>query len=281
MKTSIILAEFVIVGILAIYGINIIIYGDVINFNNYDSKDLSIINAILIGSLAYCIGFVINALAEKWFNGIRRSVEERKLAEYKEKFNEKFIIDRMRYMIYEYASESAIGRMEYHNSLLRISRCICLEAIIFSTAMFLILIRDSNWTHAQELSTLAFLSFAVISILAFVSPIEWNAKTKIAAIFCALLTNIIIIILPVSYSSAPNQKLFFTIFFCFSVLSFWAFIRRVEWFTKTTIYSFEALRRDDKWAIEGQDSLPNFVRPNPLSGSPEAKQISCSSHDAK
>jgi len=215
MKTSIILAEFVIVGILAIYGSNIIIHEELIDFNNYSGKDLSIINAIFIGSLAYSIGFVVNALAEKCFNGVRRSVEKKKLTEYKKKFNEKFIIDRMRYMIYEYASESAISRMEYHNSLLRIWRCICLEAIVFSTAMFLIIIMDSNRTI--------------------------------------------------------NQMIFFVIFFCFSVLSFWAFIRRVEWFTKTTIYSFEALRRNDKWAIEGQDDLPDSFRSNPFSDPQESK----------
>lgn len=219
MKTSIILAEFVIVGILAIYCSSIIIYGDLLNFNNCDSKDLSIINAIFIGSLAYSIGFVINALAEKCFNGVRRSVEEKKLAEYKKKFNEKFIIDRMRYLIYEYASESSISRMEYHNSLLRISRCICLEAIVFSTAMF----------------------FKII----------------------------------IGLNPNDNQKIFFIIFSFFSVLSFWAFVRRVEWFTKTTIYSFEALRRNDKWAIEGQDALPNSFK------SQEAKHICCPYQEVK
>ncbi len=258
MKTSTILAEFVIVGILAIYCSNIIIYGKLVNFDNYEGKDLSIINAIFIGSLAYSIGFVINALAEKCFNGIRRSVEEKKLAEYKKQLNEKFIIDRMRYIIYEYASESAIGRMEYHNSLLRISRCICLEAIIFSIAMFLLLFMNSNRTPIQLIFIVAFLCFCILSLIAFAKRNEWLTKTREATVFSII--TILILIFEDAWS--PNQKIFFIVFFCFSVLSFWAFMRRVEWFTKTTIYSFEALRRNDKWAIDGQDDLPNSLRSN-------------------
>ena len=164
MGTTQLLAEYLIVGILAIFGI-----ARVFHINTVDLSTLTGIGdfgiAFVLITLAYVTGFIVNVLAEIVFQKLYRRIE----SDWKSREgNPAMALDRVRYELYANGSAEVIRRMDYHRSLIRISRSILLISIVL--AFITVLTR-------QFFASGFLLLVGTVSLLAYQRRIVWFTKT--------------------------------------------------------------------------------------------------------
>lgn len=174
MNTNVIMAEFVIIGILGIYVFSFI-FGPTAFGISYPQNP-SLMDAVFLGSLAYLLGFIINAVTLQIFSPVRSWVERKFLVENGKDIN----LNIYRYKLYTSASEQVINRLEYHNSLARISRCVCVESVIF---LFLLIIMGlhNNLTIGQKYFAILLVIISFLSFWAYTQRIKWLTRTTILA----------------------------------------------------------------------------------------------------
>ncbi len=127
MPSTKLIIEFLIIGTLFYFGM-IFTFHLPVDLGLQTTKDLIIIIVGLLGAFAYVIGFYINAVAEIIFKRLYSITETNWMNKHG---NPSIVLDYVRHDLYVSAQPSVINRLEYHRSLLRISRSACIVAFIF------------------------------------------------------------------------------------------------------------------------------------------------------
>lgn len=118
MNTTQLVAEFLIIGGLFLFGMATILNAPTPGTGLLTRPD-SLLTVAILGACAYLTGFFINVVAELVFRPLRHAVEARWTAR---EGNPALVLDHVRYDVYVSASAQVIQRLEYHRSLLRLSR---------------------------------------------------------------------------------------------------------------------------------------------------------------
>ncbi len=164
MTTTQLLAEYLIAGILMLFGI-----ARVLDVQTADLSSLTGLSDFLIALIfiaaSYVTGFIVNVLAEATFQSLYRRIELRWKSR---EGNPALALDRIRYDLYANGSAEVVRRMDYHRSLLRIARSVLLISSLLTVIALI----------AQQYAEAGFLiSIGAISLLAFQRRIVWFTKT--------------------------------------------------------------------------------------------------------
>jgi CofD-related protein of GAK system len=130
MSATQLVAEFLIIGGLSLLGAATVFNVPILSLGPLSGSD-PLVAGTFLGAIAYVTGFFVNVIAEFVFRPLYRAVEARWTAR---EGNPSLVLDHLRYDVYISAPSGVINRLEYHRSLLRLSRCISLVAVILLIA---------------------------------------------------------------------------------------------------------------------------------------------------
>ena len=185
MNTTELMAEFVIIGVLALI-LSFNLFPEILGAISPHISQLDTIAAIIFLVVSYVIGFLVNVLAEAIFSPIYLHIETLwKRAQ----GSGALVMDSIRYSLYANAQPQVIQRLEYHRALLRLSR-----SIAFVAGFFLI---ASIFLMKFYISVGLALLFGS-SLLAFYRRIIWFSKTCYSSWLSLCQTN--------NSSSEPSKR---------------------------------------------------------------------------
>lgn len=164
MNSTRLVAEYVVVGSLLIIGL-VLTYQFPIDLGLNTLKEYPILLTVFISSLAYVIGFFTNVIAEIVFNKLYCHLEYRWM---EQRGNSALILDYVRHDLYVGSSPSVINRLEYHRSLLRVSRSVSVSAF----ALVIL-----NLLSNQILYSVISLTFLLLAFLSFSRRVQWITKS--------------------------------------------------------------------------------------------------------
>jgi len=130
MRATQLIAEFLIIGGVLLLGAAGVFDVPILDLGPLSGSD-PLVAGTLLGAIFYVTGFFVNVIAELVFGPLYRAIEARWTAR---EGNPSLVLDHVRYDVYVSAPPGVINRLEYHRSLLRLSRCISLVAVTLLVA---------------------------------------------------------------------------------------------------------------------------------------------------
>ena len=156
--------EIIFIGSLAILTFNNLFPLSVLSLDGISQNNISFSFEFII--LAWVIGFFINIFSDIFLTPLYHRIEARWMLR---EGNPELVLERLRYDLYVRASsKEIIQRIEYHRSLIRLSRCILFGAVLyFASALILI----DYYQLALSLFIILFASFT------YYRAIIWSIKS--------------------------------------------------------------------------------------------------------
>lgn len=156
--------EIIFIGSLAILAFNHLYALPVLSLQGLAPNQLSVTFTFII--LAWVVGFFINILADILISPLYRRIEERWMLR---EGNPQLVLERLRYDLYVRASgKDIVQRIEYQRSLIRLSRCILLGAVLYSASAVII---GNYYQAALSLIIIIFASSA------YYKALIWSIKS--------------------------------------------------------------------------------------------------------
>ena len=156
--------EIIFIGSLAILAFNHLYALPVLSLQGLAPNQLSVTFTFII--LAWVVGFFINILADILISPLYRRIEERWMLR---EGNPQLVLERLRYDLYVRASgKDIVQRIEYQRSLIRLSRCILLGAVLYSASAVII----GNYYQAALSLIIIIFAFS-----AYYKALIWSIKS--------------------------------------------------------------------------------------------------------
>lgn len=156
--------EIIFIGSLAILALNNLYFLPILSLESLQQNNISFIFSFII--IAWVTGFFINILADILITPVCHRIENRWMLR---EGNPELVLEHLRYELYvRVSSKEIIQRIEYHRSLIRLSRCILFGAILY----FVLAIILTNYQQAA-LS----LVIILIAFFAYYRTLVWSIKS--------------------------------------------------------------------------------------------------------
>lgn len=164
--------EIIFIGSLAILAFNNLLSLPILSLEIFAQNKISFSFSFII--LAWLIGFFINILADILITPVSHRIEARWMLR---EGNPELVLERLRYDLYVQASsKEIIQRIEYHRSLIRISRCILLGTFLYFVSA---IIFTEYYQAALSVILILFASFAYYRALVWSIKSTYYAWTSI------------------------------------------------------------------------------------------------------
>lgn len=164
MSATQLVAEFLIIGGLSLVGVVSILHVPILGLGTLTGLD-PLAATTFLGAIAYMIGFFVNVIAEAIFRPLRHAIEVRWMTR---EGNPSLVLDHVRYDVYTSGASEVIRRVEYHRSLLRLSRSISLVAAILLGAALIV----NQLTAAGLL-----FAIALLGVISYQRRVVWFTKS--------------------------------------------------------------------------------------------------------
>ncbi|MDX2505342.1 MAG: 2-phospho-L-lactate transferase CofD family protein [Gammaproteobacteria bacterium] len=156
--------EIIFIGSLAILAVNNLFPLPLLAFDALVENKIIFTFDFII--LAWVVGFFINIFADIFFTPVYHRIEARWMLR---EGNPELVLERLRYDLYVKASsKEIIQRMEYHRSLIRLSRC-----ILFGSLLYLVLALLSGIYYQAVLSVIV----TFFAFFAYYRALIWSIKS--------------------------------------------------------------------------------------------------------